>query len=372
MSDLIPQKLLDVAQDISNGIPRIETVRTILSWFHAGRRGRLVTYEVQTAMRSIGLTTKPEFRFAHIDEQVAFGSRSSAQASLAADAPAIADGDVVPFVEDESAEQAPPIDVGAAQIPDVQDLVSSIVGDPTYRIGGLISDDAELLSVTSNDSLTLAITHMLANQYSQLPVLDGARTVRGKISWRSIGANFATGTDVKFVRDCIEPCETISADMSLFSAIGNILRDECVLVRDRSNLIIGIVTTHDLSMQFNKLAEPFLLLGEIENHVRRLLAGKFMKSELQKACDPSDHDREVEDMSDLSLGECIRIIENPEYWARLSVPVDRNVFTHHLELVRRIRNDVMHFDPRGTEDVELHRLRMTVALFQQLVSLKAI
>ena len=30
-----------------------------------------------------------------------------------------------------------------------------------------------------------------------------------------------------------------------------------------------------MSLRFQQLAEPFLLLGEIENHIRRLIDGKF-------------------------------------------------------------------------------------------------
>jgi len=49
-----------------------------------------------------------------------------------------------------------------------------------------------------------------------------------------------------------------------------------VLVRDqRDRRITGIVTASDLSLQFQALAEPFLLLREIELHVRQLLGDKL-------------------------------------------------------------------------------------------------
>jgi hypothetical protein len=61
-----------------------------------------------------------------------------------------------------------------------------------------------------------------------------------------------------------------------------------VLVRDETNKVVGIVTTSDLSLQFKQLTEPFLLLGEIENQVRRLMDGKFTRDELAHAKDPND------------------------------------------------------------------------------------
>jgi hypothetical protein len=55
-----------------------------------------------------------------------------------------------------------------------------------------------------------------------------------------------------------------------------------------------------------------LLLGEIEQHVRKLIEGKFALSELQEAKDPADAQRTVERVADLTLGEYIRLLEVPE------------------------------------------------------------
>ncbi len=47
----------------------------------------------------------------------------------------------------------------------------------------------------------------------------------------------------------------------------------------------------------------------------------------------------------MTLGEYIRLLENPARWDKLGVPIDRKTFVAELERVREIRNDVMHFDP---------------------------
>jgi len=47
----------------------------------------------------------------------------------------------------------------------------------------------------------------------------------------------------------------------------------------------GIVTTADLSLH-SPIGEPFLLLGQIENHVRNLMADKYTANELAAARDP--------------------------------------------------------------------------------------
>jgi hypothetical protein len=74
--------------------------------------------------------------------------------------------------------------------------------------------------------------------------------------------------------------------------VPTIVEQGYVLVLDATNRVSGIITTFDLSVQFQQLAEPFLLRGKIENHVHRLIDGKLTKEELAEARDPSDTERQ--------------------------------------------------------------------------------
>ena len=78
------------------------------------------------------------------------------------------------------------------------------------------------------------------------------------------------------------------------------------------NKIVGIITTSDLSLQFQQLSEPFLLLGEIENHIRRIIDGRFTKEQLEAAKDGTDSERAVKSASDLTFGEYKRPLESSE------------------------------------------------------------
>jgi hypothetical protein len=118
-------------------------------------------------------------------------------------------------------------------------------------------------------------------------------------------------------------------------------------VRGEDRTISGIVTTTDLSLQFQQLSEPFLLLAEIENHIRLLIDGKFTAAELSSVKDGADPDRTIETVADLTFGEYLRLLENPQHWEKTGLEVDRKVFVKELDKVRLIRNDVMHFDPDG-------------------------
>jgi hypothetical protein len=182
---------------------------------------------------------------------------------------------------------------------------------------------------------------MLQHDYSQLPVTTTVRDVKGILSWKSLGSRLVLGKKCEKVRECMKPPAEVPVDASLFQAIRQIVEHECVLVRDETRKLTGIVTTADLSLQFRDLGEPFLLLGQIESHVRNLIADKYHKAELIEACDPSDAGRQIEDVSDLTLGEYIRLLENPKRWEKLGVPIDRKTFTDELKRVGRIRNDVI-------------------------------
>jgi hypothetical protein len=124
-------------------------------------------------------------------------------------------------------------------------------------------------------------------------------------------------------------------------------------------------------MQFQQLGEPFLLLGEIENHVRSFLAGKFSREELATLRDPGDASRPIEDISDLGFGDYLRLLQEPSRWERIRLGLDRKCFIKELDEVRQIRNDVMHFDPDGIGDNDLAALRKFVLFLQRVRTLNS-
>ena len=91
-----------------------------------------------------------------------------------------------------------------------------------------------------------------------------------------------------FVRECMEPAKVVSLEDSFFSAIALIAEYDYVLVQSPIKEICGIITASDFNDQFSKLAEPFLLVGEIENGIRAMLKGKFSVAELEDAKLPED------------------------------------------------------------------------------------
>jgi hypothetical protein len=201
--------------------------------------------------------------------------------------------------------------------------------------------------------------------------MQGEREVKGVITWKSIGSKQALGHDCKQVGDCREDARIVDSNRTLFDAIPTIVEYGYVLVRDqRDKRITGIVTASDLSLQFQILAEPFLLLREIELHVRRLLGDKLSTVDFELlgsfALGPKNKPQTV---ADLTFGEYVRLLQHPQLWSKLNLRIDCGALTALLEEVRLIRNDVMHFDPDPMTPDELGTLKRSVRFMQELYEL---
>jgi CBS domain-containing protein len=324
------------------------TVREFLSWFGAYRRGYWIVRQIRDALQEAGLETEPDFESAYIDSPIQFAVlKPVPPAAPVSGGPAV----------------APPLVAATGTI-----APSPAYADPTSRISKLAAANRPVVSVKPDSTLQEAVTLMLIKDFSQLPVMSTERVVKGVISWASIGSRLGLGKHGTVVCELMDEHHEISADASLFSAIPVIVQNQYVLVRGADQLITGIVTSSDLSLQFQQLSEPFLLLGEIENHIRRLIGDHFEVAELTAARDPSD-DRPINGVADLTFGESIRLLENPDHWEKLNVAADRKTFTVELNGVREIRNDVMHFDPDPLSDSELDALRRFAQFLQRLQTL---
>jgi predicted transcriptional regulator len=336
-----PQQLKTIAEQVHDGATARCTVRELLRWYTYERRGRFIIWAIRRDLARLKLRTEPDFEAAYIDGELSF-EKLVEQASTPNPSPELEEVQAV--------------------------LVTSELEDPTHRIGRLPSANSRPVSVNPSATVAEAVTLMLLHDYSQLPVMQGERTLKGAVTWQWLGMKLALGRNCVAVQDCMENAIVMDSDVSLFSAIPAIVERGFVLVRDGQHAIAGIVTTTDLSLQFRQLAEPFLLLGEIEKHLRRLSDGKFSLEDVAAARDPNDVHRKIGDLSDLTFGEHIRLLENPARWSALRVKIDRGTFVKHLNEVRDIRNDVMHFDPDGTAPAELDRLRQFVRLLAAIAA----
>lgn len=381
----IPKEIGHMSTRLRSGhrVNRV-TVRELLRMFKAERRGLNKVHDIRTALESLGLETDPDFESTWIDGKVRIRLRSSngsAHDAMPAVEDATAEEEELDedqhSIQDEpggldspqqSEEQGQPAIVVASE--GIVETVLSEPADPTFRIGSLPAANKQLTTVGQDDSLKKAVTKMLQFDYSQLPIMHGEREVKGMISWKTIASRYAIGGECQKVQNCREDAQVVDGNGTLFDAIPTIVKHGYVLVRDQQDRrITGIVTASDLSLQFQQLAEPFLLLREIELHIRQLLQDKVSTADLDSLADSDNSAPKPKSISDLSFGGYIRLLQRPEVWTRVSLNIDQASLTAQLEDVRQIRNDVMHFDPDPMTPKQLEALKGAAKFMQQLYEL---
>lgn len=318
------EKLQQIRSNLENGSVPKATVRELLSWFNAQRRGTNVVNKIRSQLQEIGLKTIPDFEVPHLDVELEFELTT----------------------------------------PDGRERTD--YSDPVPRIGQLDAASNFPKTIDRDAKVSEAITIMLMNDFSQLPVMQGRRNPDGYISWETIGVRSYTDGQPEYVRECVEEVSVLDEEEALFDALPIIAEKQFVLVRGSDESITGLVTVSDITMEFNRLAEHFLQIGIIENHVRYIIQNEFKTSELSQVKDPSDDDREINSVADLTFGEYIRLIEKPDYWSRLDLDLSRKHFCNRLRKVRGIRNDVMHFHPDALPDEDRRLLKRTVSFIRHL------
>ncbi|MFD8251430.1 restriction system modified-DNA reader domain-containing protein [Streptomyces werraensis] len=321
------------------GKPLTLTVREFVGWWGAQRRGYLITKQIEGELSNHSLTTLPNFEKVHFDSAVqlvtttkqeeASTDEDAPTSSLTADKPALDD-------EDES--------------------------ETRLTVGNLPSALSDVTSVPPDATYEQAITLMVINDYSQLPVISG-RSLRGAVTWESIARARHANPDATF-SDAILPVREVSYDHDLIDILPALAEFEFVIVKDQTLKVAGIVTASDVAAAYGSLASPFFLIGELDQRLRRVIMRNFELPEVQSHCDPQGQ-RGVSSFDDLSIGDYQRVLENPAFWGQLGWPLDRKLFGKRLDEIRIIRNDLMHFNPDPLPDDAIQKIRNMIKLLRE-------
>src|SRR6185436_8053353 len=78
-----PVKLGEIARGLDRGAdPEKVTVRTLLEWFGAQRRGFYVVENIRSALRKLKIKTEPDFESAYIDALLSFVRADASRTQL--------------------------------------------------------------------------------------------------------------------------------------------------------------------------------------------------------------------------------------------------------------------------------------------------
>jgi len=330
-------------------------LRILLSWFGAQRRGVQVASDIRSALKKVKLATEPDFMTANIEDRVRLVP--TGKVNVVATKPQLPN--TTTKTENRVETVAPLAD---GKEPTLQ------LTDPTPRLGTVFGGQAPV-SVRRDDTIKRAMTIMLKHDYSQLPVMSSSKQVEGLISWKSIGKEVnVQNKGCEQVKDCIDTdVEILRWDRPLWEAIKTIADKDVVLIKDKTNDIVGIVTCYDLANQYHTLNEPFFLLGEIENNLRQLaVKADFPIATLEAAKDPKDTKRTVTGVDKLTFGELVRLLDSEQNWARIHLKLSRTAFLSDIRKIVKIRNDVMHFSPDPLDKASLKTLQDAAKMFRGL------
>ncbi|NQE69982.1 hypothetical protein NG2371_04450 [Nocardia gamkensis] len=215
------------------------------------------------------------------------------------------------------------------------------------RLGSL---PARLVYVPSSVDPTYVKTLMLQHQFSQVAVIDEDGPYHGAVTWESIGQVHIASDDPTLAKATVSAL-VVDHDALLLDQIDAIYDRGFIFVRDQDRVrVTGILTASDLTRQFGTLARPFILIEEAENRLRRAADEHFELEDLKGSVANHQKSR-VKDASDLTFGNYVFLLRDPDRWRKLGWRLDRSQVIDLLERVRNVRNDLMHFatDPLSEE-----------------------
>jgi len=92
----------------------------------------------------------------------------------------------------------------------------------------------------------------------------------------------------------------------------------------------------------------------------------FPLATLKAAKNPQDTAREITDVSKLTFGETVRLLDDEKNWSLIQPKLSRKTFVAMLKDINKIRNDVMHFSPDPLENEALKTLRRASSMLRDL------
>ena len=211
----LPAFLSGAREKAAAGSPVEISVRQLLRYFGAERRGVRVIGQIEHALDEHGLTTQPPFTAVWIDHVVQ-----------------------LPLAAVTSSEQ----DGAAKSVPDDADSLMPA----SLTVSSLESASSEVASIQRNSSLERARSLLLRYDYSQLAVMSGERKLFGAISWQSMAIAALCKTDFTLA-DATVKAEAVDPDRDLISLIPTIVERGYVFVVAPDGRLAGVRTTADLT-----------------------------------------------------------------------------------------------------------------------------
>ena len=342
-------------QLLSNKGKHSMTVRELLDIFGQAKRGREVTRFIKYKLWYYGLESVPDFNSTHMDSKVSIQARQDGKGGAGKR-------------YETTGDTAPSKVLSEVQIEKELETAEEIA--PLVTVGSVFPPNRVMHTVRASDPQSKVITLLMMESLSHVAVMQSPRKAEGWVTWKSIGMAVASGRTIRNVADCMEHNpRVVRISTPLLKAIEEVLQFGAIFLEAEDKTIIGIFTSDDVAKQFIASAQPFMILEEIENRLRKLIRQlKLSEDEMREFVDPHDEKRKAKvcQVDDLTFGEYARAMQTEKTWPRFNIQLDRALFCLKLDKIREIRNSVMHFHPDGISADERRTLIGFRDLLQQL------
>lgn len=229
-----------------------------------------------------------------------------------------------------------------------------------FRVSQLVPNDQDVVTIMVGTKVGSALELMEENGFDQLPTTTVGGRVVGAFTYRS----FAQG--VRFIRkqddplaapvdDLVEDLQFVRPSQDLSDVLGFLELGNAVLVGDEDRLL-AIVTCADLSRFLWERTRPFVLLRDIELGVRDLMRSSCAAKQIAALISaglPSESERGVLRLEDLTLSELLSVLLQPESFGKFfqaGFGASRELVRTTLTPVVDIRNKEFHFRDEVSRD----------------------
>lgn len=224
-----------------------------------------------------------------------------------------------------------------------------------YPVERLLPSFGKVITVTHQETVRDALTKMVTNDFSQLPIVDENGHLTGMISEQSISRTYYHVSEQVSLFDLtVDHCQikaiTLTLETDIFEALDHLQNTNAIVVIEGKKPV-GILTFFDATHFFRELTEGLILVEDIETTLRKYIEAVCdndtkMNQALINAFGKDDKDEQLprRNYEDMSFYHHIQFIITGKNWPLFESSFKpRTLFEHLMGKVREIRNQLMHF-----------------------------
>lgn len=227
-----------------------------------------------------------------------------------------------------------------------------------FPVSQLLQNKEPLLTVRRDTKVRDALSLMVKNDFSQLPIVAQNGDLIGIITEQSIiSTYFHTAGAVSILELGVDHCQTrattIPKDSDVFEAL-DLLKNAYAIVIVDHNKPVGILTAYDTTHFFRDLSEGLILVEDIEITLRQYIETMFTDEHSRDAAllrafrhDKQDPTKPAKEYDELSFGEHVQLIVTDHNWDKFAPYLEpKDMFIQLMNQVGQIRNQLAHFRGR--------------------------